>query len=267
MDYKKAESLFSNEDFKNIKHFNSLSFEYSKSALIEALNEKKNPIIFLVGEPGCGKSYILNYVNSKLTNIKIAKYFTYPFFTEKEFFEILLSLVGPNLKKEEFNTEQVFNQLKKEFGELEYTIFIDEAQHLTLELVEIIRILSDQKIFQFVLSMHKKESEYILSLPHFKTRAPQKIEVNNLNDNEILRYIQESLLSEELSEIATEFTKANLKLLTKFSNKNFRTLKKLLSTLFSIVDIANERQLNKYSTINKHTITMAAIDLGLCDAK
>ncbi len=266
MDYKKAELIFENDDFNTIKHFNSLSFEYSKKALIDALNEK-NPIIFLVGEPGSGKSYILNYIYNNLTNIKILKYFTYPFFTEYEFLEILISLVDVNIKKDKLDHEKILDILKKEFGELEYTIFIDEAQHLTLELVEIIRILSDQKIFQFVLSMHKKESEYILSMPHFKTRLPKKIEVSNLTNDEVLRYIQETLVDENLSDIYDELKKSHFNLIIEYSQNNFRTLKQLLSALFSIIYQAQSRGLSKYSKINKHTITMAAIDLGLLNVK
>ncbi len=142
-----------------------------------------------------------------------------------------------------------------------------DGNALTLELVEIIRILSDQKIFQFVLSMHKKESEYILSMPHFKTRLPKKIEVSNLTNDEVLRYIQETLVDENLSDIYDELKKSHFNLIIEYSQNNFRTLKQLLSALFSIIYQAQSRGLSKYSKINKHTITMAAIDLGLLNVK
>ena len=263
----KAKQLFLSNDLNNLYHFNSLAFEYSKNELLLALQKKENPMVFLLGEPGCGKSYLLRYIQENEKDIKIAKYFTYPFFEEKEFLEILLSLAGPNIKRGEYNIEKILFYLKREFGELEYVIIIDEAQHLTEDLVELIRILSDQRIFQFVLAMHKKEGEYILNKPQYKTRNPKKIVVDYLNNDEVLRYIQETLLNHNLSTIASEFKSSYIKSIRKYTNKNFRAIKKLLITLFSIIEEANKRNLLKYSTINNHTITMSAIDIGLLDVK
>jgi replication-associated recombination protein RarA len=267
-EYKEAIDYFLSNDIDEINHFNSLAFEYSKNELVNAIKNKQNPMIFLLGDPGCGKSYILRYIQQNYKDdIKIAKYFTYPFFEEKEFLEILLSLAGPNIERGKYNIERMLYRIKQEFGELEYVIIIDEAQHLTEELVELIRILSDQKIFQFILAMHKKEGEYILNKPQYKTRNPKKIVVEYLNNDEVLRYIQETLLNHNLSKIASEFKKSYVNLVRKYTNKNFRAIKKLLATLFTIIDEANKRELSKYASINKHTITMAAIDTGMLDVK
>jgi len=265
-EYLEAKKLFSQDSSQN-NHFNSLAFEYSKTELVDALIKKENPMIFLLGDPGCGKSYLVNYIQNNIPKIKIAKYFTYPFFDEKEFLEILLTLAGPNISRNEYTIEKIITYLKKEFKELEYIILIDEAQHLTEDLVELIRILSDQKIFQFVLAMHKKEGEYILQKPQYHTRNPKKIYVNYLNDDEVLRYIQDSLLENNLSTVATEFKKSYVKMITKFTHKNFRAIKKILGALFDIIVEANERSLPKYSKINKHTVTMSAIDTGMIDVK
>ncbi len=267
MDFTKAKELFQTTKANNIRHFNSISFEYSKNELILALTKKENPMVFLLGDPGSGKSYLLNYAKENLKELKIAKYFTYPFFDQDEFLEILFSLVGPNIKRDEFNIDYITSQLKKEFGELEYAIFIDEAQHLDERTLELIRILSDQKIFQFVLAMHKKEGDYVLSKPQFKTRNPKTIILNDLNDDEVLRYIQETLLSENLSSIASSFKKSYIKSIKKYTNKNFRSLKKLLATMFEIIELSNKKNLKKYSFVNSHTITMAAIDTGMLNVK
>jgi len=267
LEYQKAKQLFLSNDIETSQHFNSLAFEYSKTELVSALEQKENPMIFLLGDPGCGKSYLLRYIQENQKSIKIAKYFTYPFFDEKEFLEILLSLAGPNVKKNEYNIEKILFHLKREFGELEYIIVIDEAQHLTEELVELIRILSDQKVFQFVLAMHKKEGEYILNKPQYKTRNPKKIMVEYLNNDEVLRYIQDTLLNHNLSKIASEFKGSYIKSIRKYTNKNFRAIKKILVTLFDIIIEAKKRDLTRYSSINKHTITMAAIDTGMLDVK
>ena len=267
MDYLKARDLFSTTMTDKTYHFNSISFEYSKNELLKSLTKKDSAMVFLLGDPGSGKSYLLNYAKDNLKNLKIAKYFTYPFFDEREFLEILFSLVGPNVKKNEYNIDYIVKSLKKEFGELEYAIFIDEAQHLTERNIELIRILSDHKVFQFILAMHKKEGNYILEKPQFKTRNPKVIELGNLNSDEVLRYIQEVLLSENLSDIVSQFKKSHIKDIISYTNKNFRSIKKFLMTLFEIVDEANKKDLKKYSFINTHTITMSAIDTGMLNVK
>ena len=266
-DFYKAKQLFVSNDLENSKHFNSLAFEYSKSELTKAIKEKEHPIIFLLGDPGCGKSYLLRYLESYQKNIQIAKYFTYPFFDEKEFLEILLSLAGPNVQRGEYNIEKILFYLKREFGELEYLIIIDEAQHLTEELVELIRILSDQKVFQFVLAMHKKEGEFILSKPQYKTRNFKKIVVEYLNNDEVLRYIQETLIENNLSKLASEFKGSYIKQIRNWTNRNFRAIKKMLTTLFEIVIESDKRKLDKYNKINEHTITMSAIDTGMLNVE
>jgi len=187
--------------------------------------------------------------------------------TEKEFLEILLSLAGPNIQRDEYNIEKILFHLRREFGELEYVVVIDEAQHLTEELVELIRILSDQKVFQFVLAMHKKEGEYILNKPQYKTRNPKKIVVEYLNNDEVLRYIQETLLNHNLSQVASEFKSSYVKLIRNYTNRNFRAIKKILVTTFSIIEEAQKRGLSKYANINQHTITMAAIDTGMLNVE
>jgi GTPase SAR1 family protein len=267
LEYQKAKKLFLSNDMELDQHFNSLAFEYSKSELVNALEKKENPMVFLLGDPGCGKSYLLRYLQENKKDIKIAKYFTYPFFSEKEFLEILLSLAGPNIKRDEYNIEKILFHIKREFGELEYVIIIDEAQHLTEELVELIRILSDQKVFQFVLAMHKKEGEFILDKPQYKSRNPKKIVVEYLNNDEVLRYIQETLLNHNLSKVASEFKNSYIRLIRNFTNKNFRAIKKILVTLFTIIEESKKRELSKYSSINSHTITMAAIDIGMLDVE
>jgi len=267
LEYQEAKRIFLSNDMEKEQHFNSLAFEYSKSELLSALEKKENPMIFLLGDPGCGKSYLLRYIQENKKDIKIAKYFTYPFFGEKEFLEILLSLAGPNVKRDEYNIEKILFHLRREFGELEYVIIIDEAQHLTEELVELIRILSDQKIFQFILAMHKKEGEFILNKPQYKTRNPKKIVVEYLNNDEVLRYIQETLLNYNLSKVASEFKSSYVKLIRNYTKKNFRAIKKILATTFSIIEEAQKRELSKYTKVNQHTITMAAIDTGMLDVK
>ncbi len=264
--FSEAKTLF-DDNFDLSGYFDSLSFEYAKKQLIEAMRTHEVPLVFLLGNPGTGKSFLLNYIQQKVTSVKVAKYFTHPYFDEKEFLATLLSLAGPNVEPGEFSTEQLISRLKRAFGDLEYTIFIDEAQLLTEDQVEMIRILSDQKIFQFVLAMHQKEGDYILSKPHFKSRTTKRILMEGLTDKEIARYIEHRLLSNNYSDIAQMFKPAHAKFIQNYSGGNFRTTKKLLRTALEIVDIAHRESHNKYARINQATLTMAAIDTGLIHVK
>ncbi len=264
--FAEAKELFS-DDFDLSGYFDSLSFEYAKKQLIDAMQVHDMPLIFVLGNPGTGKSFLLNYIHKKVTSVKVAKYFTHPYFDEKEFLETLLSLAGRNIEHNEYSTETLISNLKKNFNNLEYTIFIDEAQLLTEDQVELIRILSDQKIFQFVLAMHKKEGNYILQKDHFKSRTNKRIELDGLTDKEIGRYIESRLLANNFSTIAAMFKKSHLKFIAKYANGNFRTTKKIVKTLLEILNIANREGYKKYSKINDATLTMAAIDTGLIDVK
>ncbi len=264
--FAEAKKLFY-DDFDLSGYFDSLTFEYAKKQLIDAMKTHEVPLVFLLGNPGTGKSFLLNYIDKKVTSVKVAKYFTHPYFDEKEFLETLLSLDGRNIEHNEYSTEQLISRLKRAFKDLEYTVFIDEAQLLTEDQVELIRILSDQKIFQFVLAMHKREGNYILSKDHFKSRTTKTIELEGLTDKEIGRYIESRLLSNNFSDIASMFKRSHIKFIQNYSNGNFRTTKKLVKTVLEILNIANREGYKKYSKLNNTTLTMAAIDTGLIDVK
>jgi type II secretory pathway predicted ATPase ExeA len=265
--YAVAKELFA-DDFDLNGYFDSLTFEYAKKSLVDAISAHDTPLVFLLGAPGSGKSYLLNYVTKRVPNVKVAKYFTHPYFDDKEFLEILLSMAGKNIERNELTTEALIAALRKNFNNLEYTIFIDEAQLLTEDQIELVRILSDQKIFQFVLAMHEKEGYYILEKDHFKSRTTRVIKIEALQDHEVARYIENRLLSNNLSELASLFNKSHYRQLGEYSNRNFRTTKKLTKTLFEIMNIAFKEDLNKkYMKVNRRTLTMAAIDIGLLDVE
>ena len=73
MDYEKAKELFITTQVDSPWHFNSISFEYSKNELVDAITKKESTMVFLLGDPGTGKSYLLNYAKDNLKDLKIAK--------------------------------------------------------------------------------------------------------------------------------------------------------------------------------------------------
>jgi len=261
-----AKELFL-DNFDLSGYIDSFTFEAARKALLNTLNSREIPMTFVLGNPGVGKSFLLNFVKERADSIKIAKFFPNPHFDQREFLEVLLDTAGLYVTHGSQTMDALITSLKKHYKNLEYTVFIDEAQLLTENQLEFLRVLSDMKMFQIVLSMHKKEGEYVLAKPHFKSRTTRTIIIEQLTKEEITRYIQNRLISKNLSEVVSAFDKKEINIIYKLSKGNFRTIKKLLKTVCEIVDIAQRGNLTKYAKVNDTTLTMAAIDIGLIDVK
>ena len=114
----------------NIKledYFSYINFEIIKESIISS----KSNIIFLLGEPGSGKSFMLNYLYKNFENYILIK----DSFSSKEEF---LKLAGDIENKK---------------------LLIDEAQYLDIKMLEYLRVLSDRGN-QVIFAMHKKEGRY-----------------------------------------------------------------------------------------------------------
>ncbi len=260
-DFQKAKKLFA--DVIDARYyFDSTSAEISRYKLENAIQERFAPLIFLIGDPGVGKSYILRFISAELEKEKLSIFIDHPFFDKRDLLKILYEA-----KNLEFDKNVNFNSLKQklleEYRDDKHTIFIDEAQLLNEEQFELIRILGDTKIFQFVLSMHKEEGSAILEKKHFKSRTKVVVEYGKLHHNEVFRYIQSALLMEEHSEIALMFSKATALKITKYTQGNFRTVKKFIFTLLSLLEYAKKNGLKKYSNINSCLLQMSALEIGV----
>jgi len=212
------------KDRLDIKDFYSyLNFELAKE---EIINSKAN-IIFLLGEPGVGKSYMLNLLKYKYPQRYILQ--SNPFFSEDKY---------KNIKNK--------------------TLLIDEAQLLTLEVVEFLRILSDKGV-QIVLSLHEKDGEKILSLPQFSTRYIQKVFLKPLTYQEFEKYVHSKFISHNMSNL---INKRALRKIYKYTKGNFRLSKKFIFVALNLLEYAFTNKL-KYNKINSCIIDMSAIELGL----
>ncbi len=264
-DFEGAKELF--KDTIDTKYyFDSVSAEVGKNKILEAIKEKNAPLIFVIADPGEGKSYILRLTNEQIKDKQLTIFIDHPFFDKRDILKMLYEAKGKF-----FDPSINFNTLKeeivKEYKNINHTIFLDEAQLLNDEQMELIRILSDTKVFQFVLAMHKEEGLAILQKKHFKSRTKVIVYLQSLTNHEIERYIKDTLFLNGYGDIGAMFKKKYVKIIGKYTNGNFRMIKKFLYTLFGLLSYAKKTGLVKYQKINKCLLTMSALDIGLIDDK
>ncbi len=258
----KASNIF-DTSFNSDLYFESLSAEYTKTSLLKAINSSNIPIIFLLGEPGVGKTYMLNILQKNFSLDKKVFFTSEPFSSPESFLYFLLqdTIFDKRITISELKTEAI-----NKFKNLNHIIIIDEAQLLNNVVLEFIRTLSDTGYFNFLLSMHKQEGDEIVKRTHFLSRNHRVIVLGILKMNEIKKYIESQLLKHGLGDISSLFDKKQVNLLLKLSKGNFRITKQLLKHTFLIMDYAKTNGHFNYVTPNKCVITMAGIDLGIINA-
>lgn len=243
-------------------YFDSMSAEIALHKLEESIVQRSASLIFVIGEPGVGKTHVMRLINSKISQKQLTVFINHPFFDKRDLLKMLYEAKGLVFDKEvNFNTLK--DNLLDAYTGIEHTIFIDEAQLLNEAQFELIRIMSDTKIFHFVIAMHKDEGLSILEKKHFKSRTKIVIEYGDLEEGEILRYIQSTLLSHAQGDIASMFGKSEARAIGRYAKGNFRTIKRFLYTLMKLLSYTQKQGLSKYQTINNCVLTMTALDTGL----
>jgi predicted AAA+ superfamily ATPase len=223
--------------------FNTLSFELSKKSVME----NKSNLIFLLGLPGSGKTFLINYL---MQTDKSKEYIFSPrAFSNKDEFLSKLNIIDIEKEKETFRNKP-------------HLIIIDEAQLLDNTMLEFIRTLSDTKCFNFLLSMHLNEGKKIISQDHFRSREISVVNLNPITKNEMIRYVNKKLFENKEEYF---FRKSDFNFIYKITNGNFRYTKRMIKKSFELLRFAVENHISKYNKINKCILTMAAIDLGLID--
>ena len=207
--------------------FSYINFEMVKEELIST----KSNIVFLLGKPGSGKSYMLSLLKHKYPQKYILQ--NEPFLTKEEFLTLHKDLVNK-------------------------TILIDEAQLLSNEMIEFLRLLSDRGN-QVILSMHKKEGEAIASLPQFASRYTQKVFMKPLSFDEFEKYVMSKFIKNNRYDL---IDKKRLKKIYKLTKGNFRLSKKFIFTALTLLEYSLRNSL-KYKQIDNCIIEMSAIELGL----
>ncbi len=225
------------------------------------LNESKQ-LLFLIGEPGCGKSVFLNQLpNFYKEEFSIIKFDT-PFFEPVDFIRTLIKKRRKSVGR--YSLEEMIKEAVKLYEKGDTIIAIDEAQLLSKEMVELLRILADTKAFWFLLAMHRHESQKILREPQFSSRPHRVFTFDAMDFGEVREFISKELLRTGSFAIEKQMDKRVVKEIYNFTKGNFRDTKKLLNRTFLLLDYATKIG-KRYDGPNSCVITMAAIDGGLLD--
>ena len=260
-DYSKATEIF-DSSFDSSLYFESIASEFTQGSLLKSIEAENIPLIFLLGEPGVGKTYMLNVLQNFLDPAKKVLFSSEPFSTPESFLHFLLE---DEVVDNDANITELKEKVIVKFSNTNNIIILDEAQLINNIVLEFIRILSDTKHFTFLLSMHKNEGESIVHKSHFSSRNHVVVLLNILTKNEINKYIESQLLRSGLGNISQIFKKKQIKELQALSKGNFRVVKQLIKHSFSIMDYAKTHGHKKYSIPSLCVITMAGIDLGIID--
>lgn len=218
-------------------------------------------LIFLLGEPGSGKSFLLHHLKAIWEDERDILLIETPFLTPLDLLKKLLGHRGIECTGDDI--EQFRIQATELYGATDHLIMIDEAQLLSPEMKEFIRILSDSKAFWFILAMHRSEGESILRVPHFKSRPHRVIDLAPLNLTECKNYIHRELAQIGYSEIIHELEPKLIAKAHRISQGNFRNFKKIFYHLFHLLHYTNTHNKTSYLRPSACTMTMAAMSAGL----
>lgn len=235
---------------------------YSK--LVNALN---NPfkIILLYGPPGSGKSFTFNKFFVEFREKYPIYLFKTPGFNMKSLITIYNSLSNESIS--EIDTHGILEKFRG--FDKEIIIMLDEAQLYSIEEMEWIRLLSNERNLKFIISVHKVENEDVLAQKHFQTRIYETISFSNLNLNDIRQFIEEKLILVESGNYFSKFNKKSFSLLYKFTNGNLRDINRILNRLFNLLllNVENNESFNISEKVMNKYIEMSAIDLKMINTK
>ena len=238
VNFKKAREVF--RDVVETDNYVPLfTLEKVQSDLLNAI-DKKEKMIFLTGEAGSGKSMILKRVFEELKSEKV-------FFVSNPYLQI----------------SSILNILKQLSLKDHHLFLIDEAQLLTKEIFEELRIYADRGNVTLVFATHETDLKRLLEKKHFYTRINYILTLNKVSLKELEEFIRIKLLKHNLLNISEMIKKNNYKLIYRYTKGSLRATNQLMFKVFDILDFfytkyPNKVDLNKLS--NKY-IDMAYLDL------
>ena len=244
VNFKKAKELF--RDIVDVDKYVPLpSSEKVKADLINAI-EQKEKMILLTGEAGRGKSLLLKSIYLELKNKKDI------FFIANPYLEV----------------DNVLKLIKELDLKSHHIILLDEAQLLTPETWENLRIYADKGNITLVFATHDTNVKELLLKKHFKTRINTIIPIKKVTQPEMENFILTKLLKNGSNDIASMFTKSNFKLIYKYTKGSLRATNQVIYKLFDILNYFYKKDSNKVNLkkLQNKYIHIAIMDLKVIDA-
>lgn len=227
--------------------------------------EKPLKIILLYGYPGSGKTAMLHRLCSNIErDKKRVLYYPTPTFMR---LEELVRIFKANSRKK-LPPEPTFFEIMEIFGATfakdTFLVALDEAQLYDEKEMEYIRLLSDTKIFKFVVALHRIEEEHLIAKAHFQSRIWESIELQPLTLDELRFFVERKLLSKNLNQTLSMFSKKNYKLIHQFTNGNIRESMKFIYKLFDFYEFLEREKPSEinYKEFKQKHIEMIAIEGG-----
>lgn len=227
--------------------------------------EKPLKIILLYGYPGSGKTAMLHRLQSNVKKDK-GKVLYYPTPTFMRLEELIRIFKSSSRKR--VPAEPTFFELMELFSatfEKDYfLVLLDEAQLYDDKEMEYIRLLSDTKIFKFVVALHRMDEEHLIAKAHFQSRIWESIELMPLSPDELRFFIERKLLSRELTQPLSMFGKKSYKLIHQITNGNIRESMKFIYKLFDFYEFLERERPSEinYKEFKIKHIEMVAIEGG-----
>lgn len=241
--------------------FEAQSSIYALKQIRSAFDGTFPQMIFLLGEPGSGKSFLLNYLAKYYKKNKECLVIGNPYLTPIELLNKMITFVGQEPVSQD--VESLREQAIEIYTDRDHIIMIDEAQLTHPPLREFIRILSDSKVFWFLIAMHTQEGESLLRSPHFYSRPHKVIYMGHLQLHECQPYLQKTLQHSQMWDFIMRMGNKLIQKSWEYAHGNFRNFKKLYYHLFLLLDFANENNKKEFFKPNAKLLKMAAIKAGL----
>ncbi len=261
--YASAAALFESS-FDQADYFESMSAEFAKNTLFGIVRRDEVGLLFLLGEPGVGKTYMLHLLQKEFEAERRIVMASEPFDSPEGF--MLFLLQDDALMQSSMTLPQMKERAIERYAKTPHLIVLDEAQLLHERVFEYIRILADTKAFRFLLCMHRQEGEAIIKKPHFATRDHRVVTLGLLEGSELRHYLESTLLRHNIGMLAEGLGKREFKAIERYTQGNFRLLKQMFRRIFLLVDHAKTNGISAHSKPDDCIVTMAAIDLGCLDA-
>lgn len=265
--YTQLKHIFVDGEFFDYVNLDKSLIAYER--LVQALDKPLKLILFY-GKPGTGKTFLLNKIYNDFKKKKRIVFFPRPYFQEREFINALYSKVFDEACPGFESYEHFLTFANKAIPDKQsaVTVLIDEAQLYPAELIEKIRLMADSRLFKFLFTVHKTETEDVLAKDYFQTRIWESIELHNSSFNEVKTYIEKKLLFHNMFEYLSLFHDKHYKLLMSITDGNLRTINKVMFRLFEILEYydANKPSEIHHNKIKTKHLEMAAIHLDMINA-